>query len=270
MDETRETQELTQEQQQEHGQGQSPTEQPNFFDREARRADEVIPFGDEPQEPDVQPEPPEQSAVTEQPTTPPPQQQAPALTLDELVRRDPNLGRVVEGYLRQRMGLEQAQPAPPMTQQFEIKPLAEYDDEAAWLRDHMQRYREHLMAEMEARQRLQVQQAVQQQRIEAIRAALFARDPEHAATVIPRLEEHGRSLPPERLAKINAFDMSEIIRFYDEVRSKIIGGSAQQPVKQPQWRVRSSRSMATTPPSNDPWNMSREEFEARIAAAKGY
>lgn len=207
----------------------------------------------------------------------------------QVIRSDPGAQQALEAYLRQRVtgGAQPTQPQPE-PEEFKPEPITEFSSEEEWLAANIRKYDQYLRSRLQAQQpqapQVDPNLVAQQARVEALRSALMARDPEHFQTVVAKLPEYARKLPVEVYEKVNS-DPAELVKFYGWVRKQVLGDQRQaakptaqaqqsQPAQpttpKPSFRARSGGGIPPRPTTDEAWEMSREEFERRLAEAKGF
>lgn len=207
----------------------------------------------------------------------------------QVIRSDPGAQQALEAYLRQRVtgGAQPTQPQPE-PEEFKPEPITEFSSEEEWLAANIRKYDQYLRSRLQAQQpqapQVDPNLVAQQARVEALRSALMARDPEHFQTVVAKLPEYARKLPVEVYEKVNS-DPAALVKFYGWVRKQVLGDQRQaakptaqaqqsQPAQpttpKPSFRARSGGGIPPRPTTDEAWEMSREEFERRLAEAKGF
>jgi len=210
----------------------------------------------------------------------------------QMIRSDPGAQQALESYLRARIGEgvpEQSQQTPEAPEEFKPEPITEFSSEEEWLAANFRKYDKDLWSRLQSQQpqapAVDPQIVAQQARVEALRSALMARDPEHFQTVVAKIREYARKLPVEVYEKVDS-DPAEFVKFYGWVRKQVLGeqqqaapggtqptasqAPAQPTTPKPSFRARSGGGIPPRPTTDEAWEMSREEFERRLAEAKGF
>jgi len=237
--------------------------------------------------------------------------------LVKLVNADPFIGKTLNQYFQHRMeGLDHTaalqavvQPPegsrpvgdmPPVELRPEFKPMTAYKDENEWLQDNFQRNVQPLIQGIDALRNL-VQDGFQRfQENPPVAAApqteevdpsapfknmLAGRDPENAATIIPKLAEYKNQLTIGELRAITGDSTgAELCRFYDWVKADVQAQQAQPPAattvsepvvppvsKVPPFRVHSGGGTPPLTPKDEAdkvWEESDADFEGLLNKLK--
>ena len=178
--------------------------------------------------------------------------------LAQMIEADPNLSQIVNDYW-------QGQVSGSPEKQFKVKPIADYEDETAWLQDNLQNAVEGM------KQAIPAPQPQRQDLGANVADALKMRDPAHYQTVLPKLAEYAYQLSVGDYQRIDS-DMGALCQFYDFVKERELGKSNKdKEVKVPGLRIKSGGG---EPPRSDDispaWKMSKEDFQRQLDKIKGY
>jgi len=177
-----------------------------------------------------------------------------------LIESNPEIATMVEEAWK-------AKSQPVESKPVEIKSFDDYDSEDDWLKDNIQIAMK-AVAEKSTTQPAQPAQPPTT-RAEKESEMLMMRDPQHFNFVSSKFPQYVNRLSIEDYTRIDS-DPAALCEFYDYVKEQELGKKKTDSPK-PTLKIRSGGGVASKQDGvQRVWDLSNEEFEKQLAAAKGY
>ena len=198
----------------------------------------------------------------------------PHARIAKLLESDPKIATIVNEYVQGQISETKKKEEPEKKPEFSIKPLEEYENADAWLKDNIKTFSEQQVVVPPAPQKPTQKDVAQQ-----VETSLKMRDPHGFAKVYPEMIAQIPNLTIAQYQAIDA-DVAELFKFYDAVRENVMKKDDGAPppgktteVPSPSFKVSSGKTTAEPVNKKTPeyvWNLPNNKFDQVINRAKGF